>query len=552
MTIVQSIKWFKTTFIQELTNAVQNTPFSVDQLCAIAYQETGYIWSVLVDKKLPIVDVLTLCVGDTIDARIVNGRNVGRSAFPKTKSELLAWKDGQQMFDIARKCLVDMAKHVNGYGSAVKNANKFSHGFGIFQYDIQFFKTNPSYFLNQEWANMDNCLKQVIRELRAAQTRQGWTSKDTLTDYERIHICIAYNRGRSVLTAGLKQGHKSDDGRYYGENINEYLTLAKSIIIGEPVVEKGVVYAVDVASKLMLRKSPNKESDIIARLPAGHQVMLVSGKTGDSWLEVKTTLSGAEFIGFAFAEFLKKVPKVKELPVEIPSIKVTSDPFPPAVYCPRKAGTVTVRKELAGARSLNEPKQPTRSAADAAGRVLELHAIIKWLAVDNSQHLRYQPTSTATFCNIYAHDYCHLAGVYFPRVWWSGPALMTMAKGGKVEPLIGDTIDEQRANDVFRWLVNFGLAHGWQRVSDLTTLQEHANTGGVALIIARRKEEGRSGHVTIVAPETDAQKAKRDAQGLVTVPLQSQAGSVNFSYGRGTQDWWLHERFADSAFWIHA
>ncbi len=61
-----------------------------------------------------------------------------------------------------------------------------------------------------------------------------------------------------------------------------------------------------------------------------------------------------------------------------------------------------------------------------------------------------------------------------------------------------------------------------------------------------------SGHIVAVVPETDKEKAKRNGDGLVTAPLQSQAGSVNFRYGTGRPEWWTGEQFADSAFWIHA
>ncbi len=47
-----AIAWFKTTFGDTLEEAVAGTPFSVDMLAAIAYQETGYIWSVLVDALM--------------------------------------------------------------------------------------------------------------------------------------------------------------------------------------------------------------------------------------------------------------------------------------------------------------------------------------------------------------------------------------------------------------------------------------------------------------------------------------------------------------------
>jgi hypothetical protein len=181
----------------------------------------------------------------------------------------------------------------------------------------------------------------------------------------------------------------------------------------------------------------------------------------------------------------------------------------------------------------------------------ELAKIVDYLAVDRPSHLRYQPRAGITFCNIYAHDYCTLAGVYLPRVWWTPDSIERLAQGGQVEPLLGKTIDEQRANDLFRWLNAFGARFGWRQTGTLTKLQTEVNVGAVGVIVARRKIEGRSGHIVLVVPETGEERARRDAAGEVIAPLQSQAGSSNFRYGTGVANWWRGEQFADSAFWIH-
>ena len=118
--------------------------------------------------------------------------------------------------------------------------------------------------------------------------------------------------------------------------------------------------------------------------------------------------------------------------------------------------------------------------------------------------------------------------------------------------MYGNTIEEMRANNLYRWLRDFGERFGWRQTGELTKLQNAANIGGIGLIIARRKDDGRSGHVVVVAPENEMGSAKRDAEGTVLAPLQSQAGSRNFKFGRGSTDWWLGEQFAEHAFWIHA
>ncbi len=223
-----------------------------------------------------------------------------------------------------------------------------------------------------------------------------------------------------------------------------------------------------------------------------------------------------------------------------------------SVNMPRRQGTVTTRTGPANAHSLNEPGQPGRNGTTPVALVTELVAIVNWLGVDDADHQRYQPHSGLTFCNIYAHDFCHLAGAYLPRVWWTQRAIVDLTQGRPVEPLIGDTIVEVRANDLFRWLRDFGSMFGWRQTGTPSKLQEVANQGGLALIVARRKEDGRSGHIVTVIPESDVQRARRNAAGEVVAPVQSQAGSVNFRFGCGKADWWRGEQFAESAFWIHS
>ena len=110
---------------------------------------------------------------------------------------------------------------------------------------------------------------------------------------------------------------------------------------------------------------------------------------------------------------------------------------------PRNPGSVTKRKAAANAHSLNETKQPTRQGETAEERRAELAAIIEWLAVDDESHQRYQPTPGTTFCSVYVHEYCHLAGCHVPRFWWSPAAIEAHAQGQAVLPRLGSTIDER-------------------------------------------------------------------------------------------------------------
>ncbi|OLE54294.1 MAG: peptide-binding protein [Cyanobacteria bacterium 13_1_40CM_2_61_4] len=220
--MTEAIGWFKGQFRTAIQASIQDTPFSVDLLTAIAMQETYYIWGDFY-QRLPVAEVLKLCVGDTLDTP-------NRIAFPKNKSELLQEPKGDQMFALAREALESLGPYSSRYHEvATFNPNKFCHGFGIFQYDIQFFKTNPDYFLEKRWCDFDACLAVCVQELKAALRRTYSSGKITLTDEEMVYVAIAYNRGSVNFPRGFKQGYRDESGKYYGEHIWEYLQLAKSV-----------------------------------------------------------------------------------------------------------------------------------------------------------------------------------------------------------------------------------------------------------------------------------------------------------------------------------
>lgn len=566
------IEWFKRNFHPPIATAVAGTAFDIDLVAALACQETGHIWSALRRKSFPVDRILKLCVGDTIDFNPSTGK--GRKAFPRTKADLIAKPNGQRMFDLARKALVDMAPHVPGFSGAVANPNKFCHGFGMFQYDLQFFLEDPEYFLDARYETFGETLRKCVEELKAAARRIDLDEKSPLEDREMAAVAIAYNTGSFNPAKGLKQGFFNGT-RFYGEEIFDFLRLSRTVqtpgggpalpqaapgaaIVATPtpVAATGPFFVVDTkVSPLRVRSAPKisrpPTKNVIAQLPDGHPVRAVTGKPSKGFLDIETSLHGAHVRGFASTKFLVPAPATAEIPVVVPRAAPPSTGIV-AVLMPRKTGSVTKRKDPAGAHSLNEPDMPSRKGTTAAELCAELAAIIDYLAVDKAAHERYQPRDGLTFCNVYTHDYCHLAGVYLPRVWWTPRAIERLTLGETIEPLIGDTIAEMRANDLFRWLRDFGDRFGWRQTGTLTKLQQESNQGAIGLIVARRKEDGKSGHIVAVVPETEDERARRNAAGDITHPLQSQAGAKNFRYGTGSANWWQGDQFAESAFWIHA
>lgn len=301
------IRWFKQEFGPRIEAAVEDTPFTLDMLVAIACQETGSIWPILRKKGLSTDRIVELCVGDTLDA------SRGRRAFPTDKAALLAHPDGDKMFKIGNDSLKDMAQFIPGYGPASRNPAKFCHGYGVFQYDIQFFKTDPSYFLKRKWTDFKETLGKAIGELKAKMGAAGVAGKKSLTDMEMAQVAIAYNRGSYDPAKKLKQGHKDPQGRFYGENFFAFLQQSKGVKPaaganpgGGPKPAGGALEVTTSGGALMLRSAPRKAAgNIIGQLADGDRVKAVSGKADNGFLEVDAKLAGKTVRGFASAQFLK-------------------------------------------------------------------------------------------------------------------------------------------------------------------------------------------------------------------------------------------------------
>jgi len=290
-----------------------------------------------------------------------------------------------------------------------------------------------------------------------------------------------------------------------------------------------------------LRSEPQLDSkNILTQLKQGQQVQELPPlpKQPTAWCHVRADVQSTVVEGFVKASLLKKAANMIVPPAILPPL--------PEAYLTAKVAVSITNPDLR-AYALNDPQQPRRTGTVSATRVQQLAAIITYLRVESA--IRYKRTSTATFCNIYAHDYCHLAGVYLPRVWWRAKALTQLVQGLKPAVQYGVTVEEYNVTALFNWLEEFGPDFGWRRTLSVEELQQAANLGLVAIIAAQRNNLNAPGHIVAVVPETAQHKATRKA-GVVTVPLQSQAGATNFRYGGRT--WWTGTQFRRFGFWIHA
>jgi hypothetical protein len=74
----------------------------------------------------------------------------------------------------------------------------------------------------------------------------------------------------------------------------------------------------------------------------------------------------------------------------------------------------------------------------------------------------------------------------------------------------------------------------------------------VCLVVAKRRDLNRSGHIVAVVPESDGYAAARDDAGEVLRPVESEAGATNHRLVVKATAWWRDARFQAFAFWRHA
>lgn len=294
-----------------------------------------------------------------------------------------------------------------------------------------------------------------------------------------------------------------------------------------------------IANLLNLRSKPEvSEKTKIAVLSHGTSVKKISEFQDDPvWWLVSVVLDANEIQGYVSSQYLQ----AKENFTPVNPITTISE-----VHLQSRDPVIRA-SEGRRAFALNEKQQPYRLSSQPAQRKMEIGNIVAWLDVEKS--VRYDPTSTATFCNIYAYDYAYLNKVYIPRVWWMQSALVQLSKGQAVAVSYGNTVHELNANSLHDWFKEFGSTFGWSRTFSLDQLQDAANNGKVCIICAKRKDLNRSGHICAVVPETKEFSAKRK-NNQVTIPLQSSAGRNNVRYS-AAKIWWTGNEFAEFAFWIH-
>jgi predicted chitinase len=387
-----------------------------------------------------------------------------------------------------------------------------------------------------------------------------------------VYFWAEHNINRHADVDDVKAVTKAINGGYNGlADRIKLLIKAKELVNASPQAPsesppapagtlEGATHRVS-ATSLNFRSSPEvprlSSRNRIGSLGRGKEVVKIKDADNPGWVQIRTLLNGVLREGFVSEEFLERIPgaaaAVPQVAAPTAPPPIAPSPPPPLAISPshmkENRRDITRARDGGRAYPLGEAGQPRRTASTPEKKAEQLIQIVNYLDSANPDHLRYRPKSGTTYCNIYAYDYCYLAGVFLPRTWWTGPALRRLRAGEDVGVVYGETVRELNANSLHDWFDDYGAGYGWRNEVDLDSLQVAANAGEVCIIVAQRTDLNRSGHIVAVAPEHDEVQAKRKASGEVMQPVESQAGVRNFRFRVGNKQWWQDEKFRSFGFW---
>jgi predicted chitinase len=303
------------------------------------------------------------------------------------------------------------------------------------------------------------------------------------------------------------------------------------------------------ATRLNFRSRPVVADDTrLGSLSQGTRVKVIEEASVAGWVRIRAVLNGRIVEGFVAAQYLAPI---KSAPAPVIDIVPAHEVTLPPVHLTENRPDIHRRRDGGRAYPLGESGRPKRTGTKPATKSRRLLEIIGYLDSENAEHQRYWPKENTTYCNIYAYDYCYLAGTYLPRVWWRENALGQIQTGTVAPVRYGQTVRELNANMLHDWFEDYGAAFDWRRVFTLDELQASANNGGVCIIVAKRRNLNSSGHISVVAPEHDGNTAVRNEEGEVLRPLESQAGLTNHRLFVKPERWWTDARYDAFGFWRH-
>jgi hypothetical protein len=153
-------RWLKRNFKAEIESEFAETPFSPEIGCAIACQESAYVWIGRL-AHLDVNGVLGRSLGDASENRAV---------FPK---DTVAFREhaGDRTADL----LIEEANATRAL-RGISARPRIYYGYGIFQYDLQSYRDDQDFFTNKSWYNFHDCLGRLLKELKDkyARTNDVW------------------------------------------------------------------------------------------------------------------------------------------------------------------------------------------------------------------------------------------------------------------------------------------------------------------------------------------------------------------------------------------
>jgi len=354
-----------------------------------------------------------------------------------------------------------------------------------------------------------------------------------------------WSRVRAVLNGKIVEGYVS---RKYLEPLPQPATIRTRAAVQLERPTHAIT-----ATRLNFRSEPViSPTTQIGVLDQGAKVEKIADGFG-GWAQVRAVVGGKLKQGYVAVKYLQALPEAvaEATPGAAEAAAAAPKWIIPVVHLKENRPDITRQLDGGRAYPLGEANRPGRRGESKENRIQSIMGIITYLDSENPRHLRYQPKPSTTFCNIYAYDFCYLAGVYLPRVWWTDKALLQIGDDIDTPVLYDKTVRELNANALLDWLADHGSTFGWKRVVDLDLLQACANNGEICLIVAQRKNPNESGHITVVAPESELMSASRNAAGEVLRPVESQAGRQNHRLVVKPSKWWLASGFRNYAFWRH-